>query len=568
LLSQSYGFIVIKSKPSGAEVIINGKTTDKKTPFQTQLEPGDYKFSLKYEMYHQFEDEFSLKRGQTITKEAYMKPAYGSLKISSEPQGASLRLDGIIIAQKTSATLENISSGQHTISLSMDMYSDTSKVINIDDESTTEEFIELQPEYGTIGIKSNPDGLIYIDGLRVDSGRYSGRISPGNHQVEVKRNKFYPEKQDIFVQRGQETKVDFQLRPILGALSVMVDPPETSISLNGKYYGMSPKMIDSLPVGDYDLELTKDEYASLKQHLIIEENNTKQINISLKKGKLIKIFSEPEGAELFYNGSIAGLTPAEIIVMDGSNKLVLKKKYFSDKEVFITAERNNQEYNFKLEIDRKTVNIGITTNPALAVFNLKEKEFLSDASSFTANDQKVYSGVSPDHLQLPIGKYELNLSKNGFKSVTKEVILEKEENITFTLQPLKYRTKGKALLLSVIWPGAGQSYLKRGSAHFVMGFVAYGSLAYGIFEYSEAVKNYDLYLVLTDKQERESKKSEWGKNLDRYHYSLYCGAAVWGINLIWTLATQSEPKKYKNVQFSLLNTPNGSVPAIGLHYSF
>jgi hypothetical protein len=177
-------------------------------------------------------------------------------------------------------------------------------------------------------------------------------------------------------------------------------------------------------------------------------------------------------------------------------------------------------------------------------------------------------GASPYNIQIPVGKYNLMVKKKGFKSIVKEIMVEKGMNFNLNLEPIKFRTKGNAMLLSVLWPGAGQSYLKRGSAHFLMGFIGYGSIAYSIYQHTDAVKNYDLYLTENDPQKRESLKNKWEKNLDLSHYSMYAGAAVWGINIIWTLATQSEVKKYKNVQFSLLNTSIGSIPTVGWRSEF
>lgn len=567
-LSQNSGFILIKSNPSGASVYINGKDTGKKTPFQMQLEEGDYKFTLQYDQYHTFEGVFTIQKGQTVTKDIVLKPAYGNIKIVSEPSGANIKLDGVDLYQKTPATLANIPSGQHNISLSKDMYSDKVEKVNVTDELTTEVFLELQAGYGTVGIVAKPDAAISIDGNLAGSGNYSGRLTPGKHKILVSREKYYPQQPEITVIKGQEEVLNIQLIPILGSLTVMVDPPETAIYLNSKYYGLSPKSIDSLIIGEYDLELKKEGFAIFRKHVVIEENKTFQINNTLQQGKLIKVKSTPEEAEVYYNGSVVGTTPAEFIVKDGSNKLILKKKYFSDKEVNIIAERNDQDFVFNLEVDRTKVDVNIETKPTRAVIELNEKAFTPEVSSFMTSDLKNYFGTSPYIFHIPIGKYSLKLEKKGFKSVDKEVLIEKEENITFNLEPIKYRTKGMAMLLSVLWPGAGQSYLKRGSAYFLMGFVGYGSIAYGIYQHSEAVKNYDLYLAENDPVKRESLKNEWQNNLDMYHYAMYAGVAVWGVNLIWTLATQSEVKKYRNVQFSLLNTSTGAIPTIGWRNNF
>jgi len=562
------GFVVIKSKPSGAEVFIGGKSTGKETPFQMQLDEGTYHFVLKLPMYRDFKIDVTIVEGQTLTKEVILRPAYGSINVTSEPSGALITLDGISTNQKTPYTLDKILSGVHSISLSRDMYSNASQQVEVKDEELSKVFLDLQAGYGTVGIVAKPDAIISLDGNVEGSGNYSGRLPPGKHKILVSREKYYSQQQEITVLKGQEEVLIIQLVPILGSLTVMVDPPETAIYLNSKYYGLSPKSIDSLIIGEYNLELKKEGFAIFRKHIVIEENKTVQINNALQSGKLIKVKSTPDSAEVYYNGSVVGTTPAEFVVKDGSNKLILKKKYFVTKEVFVTAERNEQDFNFRLEVDRQNVNISFETIPSKSEINIDERTFLPESSAVSAMNMRHIFIKSPCKVQIPIGKYDLTLEKKGFNSIKKEVMIEKEENFKFNLEPKKYRTKGNALLLSILWPGAGQSYLNRGSVHFLMGFVGYGSIAYSIYQHSEAVKNYDLYLAEENPQKRVSLKSEWQKNLDLSHYSMYAGAAVWGINLIWTLATQSEVKKYKNVQFSLLNTSTGPIPTFGWRSNF
>jgi hypothetical protein len=548
-----------------------------KTTFQMQLEAKEYKFSLKYPMYHILEGEFTIQKGQTVTKDLALKPAYGNMIIKSDPDEAEIRLDGELLNQKTTATLVKIPSGQHILTLSKDMYLNKIDTVNVTDDLTGEVFLELDANYGSVGIAVNPDAAILIDGKNADSlrsisrlspGKYLARLSPGKHKVEALREKYYPELQEIIVYKGQEDKLNIQLRPVIGALSVMVDPPETSIYLNSIYYGMSPKLLDTLTIGEYNLELKKEGFATFRQHLLIEENKTIQINTALQQGKLIKVNTTPGGAEVYYNGVVAGTTPTEFVVKDGSNKLVIKKKYYADKEVFVTAEKDEQDFGFYLELNKTTVNILIETKPNQAGIILTEKVFLSEKSPVLKSDLPGYFGTSPYNLQVPIGKYDLKVEKKGYKPIAKEILIDKQEDYTLDLEPIKYRTKGNAILLSILWPGAGQSYLKRGSAHILMGIIGYGAAVYAVYEHGEATKNYDLYLVEQNPLKKESLNTEWKKNVDSYYYSLFTGAAVWGINFIWTLATQSEVKKYRNVQFSLLNSPNGSVPAVGWRSNF
>lgn len=62
----------------------------------------------------------------------------GSIKISSFPQEADIYLDGQNTGQKTSATITNISVGNHTITLKKDRYQDWQKEIVVEKDKTTE----------------------------------------------------------------------------------------------------------------------------------------------------------------------------------------------------------------------------------------------------------------------------------------------------------------------------------------------------------------------------------------------------------------------------------------------
>lgn len=560
--SMAPGFVLIKSDPTGASVFINGKDTGKKTPFQTQLEEGSYNFTVKYEMYHNYEEQILVIKGQTITKNYILKPSFGNIRITSEPSGADIKLDGVSTNRKTPSTLEKISSGDHTISISKDMYSEKSEKITVNDELTKDVFIELQAGYGTIGIVARPAADIVIDGNKAGSGNYFARLSPGMHKLVFTRENYYSQQQEISVAQGQEETINIELKPITGSITIMVDPPESAIYLNEKYYGLSPKIIDSLIIGDYSMMIEKSGFALFRQKIKIEENKNLQISNSLQPGKLVNVVTRPDSAEVLYNGKTVGYSPVEFTVKDGNNMITLRKKYYSEKEVSLDAQNNGQVFTYNLEIDRQKVTIGITTNPGKSSIKLDEKPFLSGGFGYSSGAPQTYFVTSPNKMSIPVGKYSLKIEKKGFSSLEKELFVEKDINVEYNLRPLKYRTKGTAILLSLAWPGAGQSYLNRGSAHFLMGFAGYGALAYSFVQHSQAVKNYDLYLAENNPQTRESLKEKYQKNLKNSDYSMYAGAAVWGLNLIWTMITPSEEKRYKNVQFSMLNSAEGIVPAI------
>jgi len=509
--SQNTGFILVRSKPSGAEVIINGKSTFKKTTFQMPMEEGTYEIELKLDMFHQYKENITVQKGQTVTKDIVLKPEFGTITINSEPADADIILDGLATNKKTPATITNVASGMHTIILIKDMYTAGKQELIVNDEQITEKFVKLLPEDGSLSIKSKPE-------------------------------------------------TDF------GSLSIMVDPPETAIYINGKYFGLSPKVIDSLALGNYNLSLKKDGYAIETKPVLIIAGKSTSVTASLQKGKLIKITSSPDGAEIIYNDKPAGITPAEFIVKDGTNNIIIRKKYYVQKVVTIYAEKDYQAFKFSLDADTKYEKLGIhiETNPSQADIQLNKINNPEPLPSFSAENPGSYSGKSPLNIDIPIGEYNVKIEKKQYKPIERDVFIDKEQNFKFNLEPIRYRTRGNAILLSILWPGAGQSYLKRGSAHYLMGFAGYGLLTGAIIESVNFNKNYKSYLNVNSSELINKCKTE----LNMYYTFLISAGVVWTTNLIWTLFTPSEEKKYQKLTLNLNYNKVVGMTEMGMKINF
>ena len=354
------GFVVIKSTPSGAEVFIGDKTTGKKTPFQMQLDAGTYRFMLKLPMYRDFESEIIIVAGQTITKEINLKPAYGSINVTSEPSEALITLDGILTNERTPYILDKIPSGTHIISLSRDMYSDVSQRIEVNDEQVCKVFLELQAGYGTIGIVTKPEAAINIDGNFTATGNYAGRLSPGMHLLEVLKDKYYTQKKEIIIISGQELKLNFQLEPKLGSISVMCEPVETEIFLDNSLIGNTPKIVQGISVGEHILTLKKEGYVDNVSKITIKENQTLPISINLEKTLSVSFQSVPSDATIYINGNYGGTTPIRKTLGPGIYSVTLERKFYVNNSINVSISHDTSfTFTLKSAIDH----VNITTNP-------------------------------------------------------------------------------------------------------------------------------------------------------------------------------------------------------------
>jgi hypothetical protein len=98
-----------------------------------------------------------------------------------------------------------------------------------------------------------------------------------------------------------------------------------------------------------------------------------------------------------------------------------------------------------------------------------------------------------------------------------------------------------------------------------MGFAGSGLLAGAIVESMNFTKNYDQYLIEPSNKDLANKcKTE----LNMYYTLLVSAGVVWTTNLIWTLFTPSEEKKYQKLTLNLNYNKLVGITEMGMKMNF
>ena len=111
-------WLIIDTQPTDAEVYINDQPAGH-TPYQVELPVGHYTFRLNKELYLPDGGAVELTTdGGRKTISVTLKPNFGSLQLTSEPEGgARVMLNGIDMGKNTPCTLERVPAGEHTLTL-------------------------------------------------------------------------------------------------------------------------------------------------------------------------------------------------------------------------------------------------------------------------------------------------------------------------------------------------------------------------------------------------------------------------------------------------------------------
>lgn len=91
-------------------------------------------------------------------------------------------------------------------------------------------------------------------------------------------------------------------------LKITTDPSEAALKIGGNDYGLTPVTITDLDVGEYVLELSKSGHFRRKVTIQLDSSGA-DLHFALLAPASVFVTSEPEGAQITFNGKPAGATP-------------------------------------------------------------------------------------------------------------------------------------------------------------------------------------------------------------------------------------------------------------------
>lgn len=317
---QHSGFLIINSEPQGAEVWLNNESTGEVTPFRRKLAIGDevpYRLSLP--LYH---DEAGMVTVDQPRKELQfaLRPAFGSVTVTSTPSGALVFLDEKQVGQ-TPLTLDRIASGSHSLRLQAPQYAVERRNVSVADGQTANVAVTLAARFAEITVQAPQGAVVTVDGDRKGSGTLSWRQSEGLCDIVVSMAGHRDARRQLEVVAGRAQTVQLTPQPIYGSASVDSDLMDAEIWIDGKQYGVTPTVVERLLVGSHTLVLKKSGYADLQQQFSVEEGKEASLLVKLPAGRSVQFTSEKPGMQIIVDGKKLGTTPLTAVVGIGHHSV-------------------------------------------------------------------------------------------------------------------------------------------------------------------------------------------------------------------------------------------------------
>ena len=276
--------VQIKSVPGGARIYLDniekGLTDD-----GYFLYPGTYHLKLTKNGYVEINKTITVSEDGNNTFAFKLLKNSGILKLNVTPASAR-----ILINQKefTGKSTIELTPGTYDLEISLTGYLSQRESIEIERGKTLSRSYTLIKNSGSLSLNITPSGAKVLINKEDYSGRSQIELAPGRYKIELSKSGYYPQSEAIRIVRGKSLRKSYQLTAKTGRLQFKVKPLSANVTLkqNGRtvqsWTGM--KYIKNLPVGDYELECTADDYGAQTKQITIEERQTVVVDVKLRRG--------------------------------------------------------------------------------------------------------------------------------------------------------------------------------------------------------------------------------------------------------------------------------------------
>lgn len=247
---------------------------------------------------------------------------------------------------------------------------------------------------------------------------------PGNYQLELTAEGYYPLRRALEVGAAQNQTFRFQLEKLPGQLTVSASTDEPGeVWLDGEQRGVLGETIADLPPGEYQLQIRTERYKPFAQTIhIAGMDQHQELAVELEPAWAdVRITSVPEQAQLSVDGESLGQTPLTAQILEGERQLTLKLPGHKSWE-------NTLDISAGEEIALPTIEL----QPADGLVLVESQP---GQASITVDGQ--YMGLTPLELELAPGReHRITLFKDGFQPAQRSLMVEsgREQSLKVELE--------------------------------------------------------------------------------------------------------------------------------------
>ncbi len=417
-------WVIFTSEPKGADVYVDDEYKDV-TDYQVELEEGKHTYRIEKPLHHTYAGVINPKAdGEKVEVHAKLEPNYGFASFTTNPANGTITIKGENINKESPFTTDRLKSGDYQVTVSKNLYHDTTITITIRDNETTEIETKLRPAFASLYVKSTPESKAEIFVDNKSTGKKTpatiSPISSGKHTITLRKEWFEPKKEQIVLGDDEQKQLQIEMKPTFGNVIVQTSKG-ADIYIDNKKVGTN-QWEGRLAAGFHTFEarMNKHHNDQKKKEITIGDEFTINLESKPKNGTL-KVITQPFGAEIYIDGIRKATAPHTF------NDLLIGQ--YSVKIVKAGFGTITQQVKIK-EGETTTIDEKLESATVVSIKSpQKGAEVFIDGKSI---------GKTPLEKQLSFGKHSVVVQKGDY--ITREQMNVSNDNTKFDffLRPKKH----------------------------------------------------------------------------------------------------------------------------------
>ena len=268
---------------SGARVQIDGVDVGITPLIDIPVEPGEHQMTISLDRYLDYGETIDIEGREVEQRyQASLEPAWAVVSLSTTPPGADVLLDGEVIA--TTPVNAEILQGRRDLTLKLAGHKAWQEDFDvIAGEDFTVPLVELEPADGLVFIRSNPSAASVTIG-----GEFKGltplevALPPGQtHELSFFKSGYHSSRTSIRTEPNQERELNVSLDPELASVSVIAQPEDAELYVNGEFRGLANQTLE-LMAASQQIEIRKDGFVPYTTEFTSRPGLDQAIRVTLK----------------------------------------------------------------------------------------------------------------------------------------------------------------------------------------------------------------------------------------------------------------------------------------------
>jgi len=201
-LEMRWAAVTVSSTPAGATVRIDGEPLGR-TPLTLDVGEGAHRVEWRLAGYKPRARGIEVVAGKSLTvPTARLVPADGNLALASEPDGATVQVDGEFRG-RTPLDLDLTPDREHRIRFTKSGYEPVSQLVELRSAERRALNVKLEEQFGELEVRAQPpDAVLLIGGEARGRADQTVRLAAREHQIEIRKEGFEPHRVSLSIRPG------------------------------------------------------------------------------------------------------------------------------------------------------------------------------------------------------------------------------------------------------------------------------------------------------------------------------------------------------------------------------